>query len=328
MTNRLPYIDFASGVMILWMILFHAIAHAWGSFYPCVKIPCLHFFMPWFFYKSGQFFKKCTFRELFVKDSNKLLKTFAIWSIIGALCYLLVCLINDSFTYKNFAQTIIHEFIYLGKMPLNTPLWFLLTLLMVRVVANAVLPDRGGRFAKIKIASIIVLGYMFSYLIYRHNSDQLPYWIGNGVAGLCFFVLGYAFRDLEKSLWLILPCVMVYVVGCFIGFPMVDMFPNKLVTGNYLLWIPVSFCCIVCFNAFCRWLYKYIRLKPIEIVGQNAMTILVIHVLLVKMTMELLRYNHIHLSSYWVLCLILLEYVLILPLCCWIKQKYNYKLAK
>ena len=169
---------------------------------------------------------------------------------------------------------------------------------------------------------------MFSYLIYRHNSDQLPYWIGNGVAGLCFFVLGYAFRDLEKSLWLILPCVMVYVVGCFIGFPMVDMFPNKLVTGNYLLWIPVSFCCIVCFNAFCRWLYKYIRLKPIEIVGQNAMTILVIHVLLVKMTMELLRYNHIHLFSYWVLCLILLEYVLILPLCCWIKQKYNYKLAK
>ena len=121
MTNRLSYIDFASGIMILWMILFHAIAHAWGSFYPCEKIPFLHFFMPWFFYKSGQFFKKYTFRELLLKDCNKLLKTFAIWSIIGALCYLLVCLLNDSLTYKSFAQTIIHEFIYLGKIPLNTP---------------------------------------------------------------------------------------------------------------------------------------------------------------------------------------------------------------
>lgn len=178
------------------------------------------------------------------------------------------------------------------------------------------------------LISTVLLGYIVSYLVYRYNHHLLPYWIANGAAGMSFFVLGYFFRDLEKSWWVILPCAIVYVIYCIIGFPMVDMFPNKLVNGHYLLWIPVSFCCIISYNAFCRFIYKYVRINFVEWIGKNAMTILVIHVLLVKMTIELLRYSHIHFSSYWVLCLILLEYVLILPLCCWIKQKYNYKLAK
>lgn len=85
-TSRLPWLDFASGIMILWMIMGHAINAAWGYevrdlwgirdasllpkgvhafinnegalelLSPCVVFPYLHFFMPWFFYKSGHFF--------------------------------------------------------------------------------------------------------------------------------------------------------------------------------------------------------------------------------------------------------------------------------
>ena len=74
--------------MILWMIVYHAISTAWGYevhdlwgitdasllpagvhafisiegklevLNPCLVFPWLYFFMPWFFYKSGQFFTK------------------------------------------------------------------------------------------------------------------------------------------------------------------------------------------------------------------------------------------------------------------------------
>ena len=76
-SERLPWLDFASGVMILWMIIFHALQAAWGYdvrhlwgvtdaalipegvrafinsegklevLNPCVVFPFLHFFMPW-----------------------------------------------------------------------------------------------------------------------------------------------------------------------------------------------------------------------------------------------------------------------------------------
>ena len=84
--TRLPWLDFASGIMILWMIVYHAIYFSWSYalgdiseatnlmqipsgvraflndgkleiLNPCVAFPWLHFFMPWFFYKSGQFFQ-------------------------------------------------------------------------------------------------------------------------------------------------------------------------------------------------------------------------------------------------------------------------------
>lgn len=78
MSNRIPYIDFAAGIMILWMIIYHALGQVWlyeldpywgttdlslllesarskvlitpegefGCLNPCVLFPYLHFFMP------------------------------------------------------------------------------------------------------------------------------------------------------------------------------------------------------------------------------------------------------------------------------------------
>ena len=319
--TRYLYVDFASGIMILWMILFHAIAHVW-SIYPCVKFPFLHFFMPWFFYKSGMFFHERNISDLWHKDMKKLIKPFILWSVAGALCFMVILWLNNNFTLRNFFGSILHEAFFLGKIPLNTPLWFLLTLFLVRFVANILLKlTGGGNFAM--LISVVFLGYIVSYLAYRYNHHLLPYWVANGAAGMSFFILGYLFRNIEKCWWIILPCAIVYVIFSIVGFPMVDMFPNKLVNGHYLFWMPISLCCIVSYNAFCKFIYKFVRVSLVEWIGKNAMTILVIHVLLVKMTMELLRYNDVHLSPYSVLCMILLEYALILPLCCWIKQKYT-----
>lgn len=288
---------------------------------PCLVFPWLHFFMPWFFYKSGQFFKKTSTKDLWKKDSQKLLKTFVIWSIAGYLLYILVGCVNHWITLRACTYSTIRELFLRGYIVGNLPLWFLLTLFGVRFVANKILPDREDKYAWIKMATIVLTGYVISYLAYRFNHRLLPYWIANGAAGLSFFALGYAMRELETKWWLIVPCAIVYVLGGIFGFPIVDMWPNDVVAGNYLLWIPVAFCCIVTFNAVCRIISQYIRIKPIEWVGSNAISIYVIHALIITMIVELiLSPNHINISSVCIIGLIILAYIVLFPLCVWLKN--------
>ena len=351
-TNRLPWLDFASGIMILWMIVYHAIGCAWGYeirdlwgitdasllpegvhafinsngklevLNPCLVFPWLYFFMPWFFYKSGQFFKKTSIKDLWKKDSQKLLRTFVIWSAIGYIFYLLIGLLNDSLTLRNTTYSIVRGLFLTGKVPINTPLWFLLTLFGVRFVANKILPERGDRYTWVKIVSIVLVGYAICYLAYRFNHRLMPYWVANGAAGLSFFTVGYAMRDFEQKWWVIVPCILVYILGCIFGFPIVDMWPNQLVAGNYLLWIPVAFCCIVTFNAICRLVAQYIRVKPIEWVGENAMTIYVAHILIVTLFIDLvLRRINVTIPTHCVIGMIITIYAILLPLCCWRMNK-------
>lgn len=90
--NRLKYIDVAAGIMIVWMVLFHALGSGWEISkeytYPCLVFPYFHFFMPWFFYKSGFLFKHRNRVELYGKDAKKLLVPFLIWSLVGFVLFI------------------------------------------------------------------------------------------------------------------------------------------------------------------------------------------------------------------------------------------------
>lgn len=353
-SNRLPWLDFASGIMILWMVVGHILGHVWDfsldSFWhvtdaamlpkgahafinsegnverlsPCVLFPYLHFFMPWFFYKSGQFFQKRSMKQLWQKDSQKLLKTFVIWSLVGYVFFLLIGWLNDSLTLRNTTYSIVRHLFLRGSIPVNNALWFLLTLFGVRFVANWLLPERGDRFAWVRVAAIVVIGYAVSYLAYRIDHRLLPYWVANGSAGLAFFTMGYALRDWEQKWWLVVPCAVVYVVCCVLGFAHVDMCPNELVSGPYLLWFPVSLCCIVAFNAFCRLLYRSVRVKAFEWVGQNAMTIYVVHILIVLLFIDIvLRRIDIVIPTIGVIGLTIAVYATILPAICFFSKQTN-----
>ena len=345
--TRLPWLDFASGIMILWMIVYHAIYFSWSYalgdiseatnlmqipsgvraflndgkleiLNPCVAFPWLHFFMPWFFYKSGQFFTKRSVKDLWKKDSCKLLKTFVIWSLVGYMFYLFIGMFDGYLTLRNSTYSIVRGLFLRGQVPINTPCWFLLTLFGVRFVANNLLPEREDKYATWKILSIVAVGYVVSYLTYRFNHRLLPYWVANGAAGLSFFALGYAMRDWEQKWIVLISSVVVCVVGSIIGCPIVDMFPNKLVNGDYFLWIPFSLCAIIIFNTLCKFVCRYIRIKPVELIGKNAMIIYVTHILVLTLVVEFLPITR--LSTNLVIALIIMAYLLVLPILCWFKN--------
>ena len=349
---RLPWLDFASGIMILWMIVYHAIQASWcyevrdlwgitdasllpegihafinsdgklEVLNPCVVFPWLHFFMPWFFYKSGQFFKKQCTEELWKKDSKKLIKTFVIWSLVSYVFFLVFGWLNNSLTFRSATYSVVRALFLRGFIPINCPLWFLLTLFGVRFVANQLLPKRDDNNVCLKIVALVLTSYVVSYLTFRFNHRLLPYWIANGTSGLCFFMLGYALRDWEKKWWVILTSVSICLVSYIIDCPaIVDMFNNSLLLGKYLLWIPISLSCIISFNFICRVFNKHARVRIIENIGCNAMTILVTHCLIYATISQILSHLTINLPYLIVLGIIVFSYIIILPICCFLKNK-------
>lgn len=355
MNMRITYIDFAAGVMILWMIIYHALCYSWGfdlreywdvtdisllpqgvkalinsdgrleAINPCVFFPYLSFFMPWFFYKSGHFFRKQPIKEQVTKDTHKLLRTFVIWSAIGYVLFLVFGLLQHTLTLRSATYSIARGLFLTGKVPINEPLWFLLTLFGVRAIANLILPDKDSKLSLVWILAIVLVGYIVSYLAYLFKHPLLPLWIANGASGLAFFALGYGLSRYESKWWIIVPCFAVYVLCCFVGFPMVDMIFNKLLAGKFLLWIPVAFCGIVTFNSFCRLIYRYIAIKPMDIVGQNAMPIYVTHILIALTCTFILEYFDMENYVPYTLWIILGSYAIFLPVFCYLFNRIGNK---
>lgn len=357
-SNRLSYVDLGAGIMILWVILIHAISSAfsfewWGidrslltdisqlpanvhayinpqgyisQISPYVWIPYLHFVMPWFFYKSGQFFVKRNQLDLVRKDSHKLLRQLIIWSVVGYVFFLVFCWMDDILTWREATYRVMkHLFLY-GKIRINTPLWFLFTLIGVRQIANIVLPDKNCKYYWLICIIVILFGYVISYAAYRWNHRLLPTWVGNGAQGLAFFTLGYCLQKYETKWWLLVPCIVVYVACCIWGFSIVSMSGNSLLLGKYLLNIPECFAGIVVFNVLCRLVAKYLHKLslPFEIVGQYAMVVYVTHGLIYSPIRHIFwHFEPVSLMPYifWITVGL---YICFLPLFCYLSKKFVY----
>lgn len=149
MIKRADYIDVGEGIMILWMITIHVLLstyrldsfaiselslnittlkNGWGVYLPkppTVLFPYLHFIMPWFFYKSGQFFSKRDSYSLLVKDWKKLLTPFLLWSFVGYVFFVVFCCMDGSFSIRKVTLDVL-----LGAVIPYT-LWIILGLYIV-----------------------------------------------------------------------------------------------------------------------------------------------------------------------------------------------------
>lgn len=133
MEKRIPYIDVVAGIMITWMILGHCCYFSNYSF-PFYKF--LGFYMPWFFYKSGMLFSSKNPKLQLTKDAKKLLGYFVVFSIIGWLIWSFCCIIDGSVEPKLCVVKSIKLFLHRGCFAGNGPLWFLISLFLVRLLSN------------------------------------------------------------------------------------------------------------------------------------------------------------------------------------------------
>lgn len=272
--ERNKSIDSAAGLMILYMVFTHVCQH-YDFNHSKVYVILEHiffFFMPWFFFKAGMFFRPGDNKEFMLKSAERLLKPFVIYSVIGHLIYCLIAYFNNDMHLSTYIP--VRSLLLMGSIPGNLPLWFLLTLFLCRILLNTLV---NLRVSEIVIA---ISALSIAMILQLANFDE-PYYFANCMTGLFFMCMGYMMTkkmSFTPPIWVL--CIIVYTVSFF--FPsFVGMRSNHLYYGSYILWIFYSLSGIVILNQICN--NKYIGRLHLNVIGKYSMEIYCIHWILLML---------------------------------------------
>lgn len=283
MQKRVQYVDLASGILILWVMSFHAMngCKVFGDVDVRVALPFLTFSMPWFFYKSGQFARSgIPISEVARKGFKKFIIPFLKWGLIGYGVYLVIQAVNGTWSVDTCINNVWNTFYIYGYIPINTPSWFILSLFAVRVISQSLIKW------SVPPALIMVVGIALGYLFHLWNNPQVPFYLANISMGIAFYMMGYRFSRWESHKWLFVACAVGYVSFLVFGCSIVGHHRNILLEGHYLLWPLFAYCGIITFNNVCRYLdglisrSRFSHFRPLSFIGRNAMTLLVSHALI------------------------------------------------
>lgn len=233
MNKRCTYLDTVGGIMIIHMMYIVHAARITNIFPQFVDflMSLLTCFLPWFFFKSGMFYKgKGSFGQLLSKRARTLLIPFAAFSFIGwFLIYFMggIFLIGES--VRDLLTNSIKIFIWEGAFNGNFALWFLLSLFIVNVIYRLL------RMMKLNNMLIMLLSFLCAYNIYQFKIS-IPTYIGNVSNGMFFYSLGVGLK--EKQFITPLFLISIIVLGISLVYPSyIDFRANTIVMGNksYLL---------------------------------------------------------------------------------------------
>ncbi len=282
--TRSRHIDLAAGILMLWIITFHAVngSKVFGDVDARVVIPFLTFSMPWFFYKSGSFFRPGRGGNGMGRDIKKLLLPYLRWTVLGLAAYLLMMAVDGTFTVSECILKPLDTLWIYGYLPLDVPLWFVLTLFVVKMIAHFIF--------KTRVHPAAVAAFCFGIAFGLHIADNpgIPVWTANIPMGLAFFSLGYLLHEHEEKAWLFIPCIIGYILFIIFNTPVVGLHRNVHLAGNYYLWPLFSICGIIAFNNVCRLVttalerlnakrQKISGFHPLSFVGRHSLDLLVSH---------------------------------------------------
>lgn len=233
-----------------------------------------HVFMfntSWFFFKSGMFHRpnKIDMKTI-EKWGRRLIVPFVTCSLFGGIMALICEWIKTGHLNISIILGLVGQICLYGAPWWNIPVWFLLTLFAVKIVTA----QYDGKNTWIYILVPLMICLIHHYTV---HTDRFNY-IGNMALATLFYVLGYKIKNIDfstrKSLFIL---GTVFMIIFFIWPSALDIWANKALYGNYLLSILSAVIGIVLVN----WIFrrcKFLQIKPLLFMGQNAMLFLVFHV--------------------------------------------------
>ena len=179
-------IDSVAGIMITYMVFTHVCQH-FGYEHSVIYMTLEHifyFFMPWFFFKAGMFFKVEDNKVILNKSYNRLIRPFILFSLIGHICFCIVCYLQGNLHMSTLVPY--YSLLMQGSIPGNLPLWFLLTLFLCRIIFIF--------FAKndITVYWIALASLLLAFGLHLIDFKQ-PFYIANTVTGVFFMSFGYIY---------------------------------------------------------------------------------------------------------------------------------------
>ena len=264
-------VDAIAGLLIVYMILVHLLQQV-GIYSGKVLyyMQFLNFYIPWFFYKSGMFYHGTDSKKL-IGGGKNLLRLFAQFSVVGYVVYIFVIWINNDYNWIHYILTPIKSLLLSGSVPGNEPLWFLLSLFIVRIIGCRIVSQSSLN----KIIGVVFLCFSLSWMYYIYHIMK-PDYLLNITSGLGFFLIGYLMRNNQYKRSIFFICIVIYFTLCVFLFTSVEMRHNLLERGIFFLWPITCLTGIVSINNIFR-LVPQSFLKPLAYAGKHSVQLLVWH---------------------------------------------------
>ncbi len=291
-------LDLACGILIIRMVLKHALQWAQVTHYDFYEWMNIFFFiMPWFFFKSGMFFKSKPAQIVASTGLKHLIVPLLTMTFVGHLIICVNDIIEGGHPMTDYWLKPLYEIICFGSTEGNLALWFLLSLFGVRILYNMFSAD-------LNPISILFLTMIGSLAIF-HFHLVIPYYLGSTMAGLFFFTMGNMLKDRQYNKWVWTASFLVYLIHMFFIPSFVDMRSGTLLEGYYEVWMIGSVAGCITLNGACRWgiifakrmaeRYHQIRMlsfipRSIMAIGESSLIIYLFHWIFL-MSFSLLLYD-------------------------------------
>jgi len=303
--KRQSHLDTISGILILWMIFQHYNACT-GLLLKGRYIPLLFCFMAWFFFKAGMFHRIKSSKEIIHTGYRRLIIPYIIFSIIGYLTgYLTLFIKQVDIDIFHYTLSSIKQVVMSGGVDGDKPIWYLISLFVVKVVFNFM-----ARHAKPPII-IPIIAYICAYTLYKFNIEY-PCYLGNICIGIVFYSLGYLLREKQYDKYLFMAVIPIYIY-IYIFIPSnVDVRANTCNSGLYGLYYLGSICSIIILNN----IIKNIPLKfsILENIGRHSMSYYLTHWLIMILTGAVLTQWCFIVEPIWHFTIISILSAILLPL--------------
>lgn len=271
MEQRQIHLDTIGGILICYMMLMHILL--WRQIpltNDSIWLEPLKFFMFWFFFKSGEFFRLKTTKAKLIGGGKKLLVPFIVFSFLG-YCLNVYSLIKSGDTnWVHYVLTPIKELVFGGSIGGNDVLWFLTSLFLVQIIFNELMKRN------IKALSIVVAAVIVAFLCHIFGITK-PAYLANVSLGIALYSLGYMFKDIQYNKRIFIVAVVVYTAIMFFKPSHIDLRTNTLSeNGVYILALMFSVCGCISINN----IFSHIpRLPIITYIGNKSMNFYVMHML-------------------------------------------------
>ena len=146
MKRRTAYLDSVGGIMIIYMIFYHCCQFSETTEQPFFQSISIVFgcFMAWFFFKSGMFHKDCGMEEVFKSIRNKLLRPYCAFMLIGYIAYCIDLFMEHDYNWVHYILSPIKQCLLGGGVHAwALPMWFLVTLVIVKCLSQLLLGRYG-----------------------------------------------------------------------------------------------------------------------------------------------------------------------------------------
>lgn len=271
-------LDFVCGILIIYMILYHA--YLW---FPTTRDgfsetldKLFFFFMPWFYFKSGMFHVKKGTIETALLNVKKLLYPFLIYTFIGEIFYWMTIIIRVNSNFNLIEQLIatIKCLIVQGSTIGNQPLWFLLSLYLTKVTVTY-FENHRTPMVTIIIISLFLAWISSNVGAYINGHFFIPYLIMSTSIGICFYGFGKLMRTIQYQKKLFIFSIIIYFYGIIFFPSQLDVRLGMLIHGNWFIFMISSLAGIIVINNVAK--HKIIQFLPIIAIGKNSLSYYCLH---------------------------------------------------